>query len=374
MSLVHRACYGVPHSSPGIMFSEQLQQPGPRRFTPTGTMKALLLAVALSCALAAAAGAATVSRGDGPPVEVEIPGVGKLVGKESTTTRLSYPIYKFLGIPFVAKPERFQPPTEFARWNGARDVRNPARGCPDLTEALSGFLPLDSFYPGATAFAAAAKKAAAGRATARDDDVDDDKEDCLTLDIYTHNLNPEKLAPVFFYIHGGAFVLGSSQMANGDFLLEHGDMVLVSVQYRLGPMGFLQASEADAPGNAALHDLHWALKWPRVSRSATVLYAGLLAGTALFSGGALVPWTVDADPWRSTRGVGVFAGCLRPDNLAECLRTRSTSALQRAWGIWTIPKETTFDEEVDFQWPDAFISTVNMITKNRDSFSGMRGK
>ncbi|GLG93277.1 Esterase FE4 [Gryllus bimaculatus] len=150
-------------------------------------------------------------------------------------------------------------------------------------------------------------------------------------------------------------------MANGDFLLEHGDMVLVSVQYRLGPMGFLQASEADAPGNAALHDLHWALKWvsqhihlfggdPKhivaggVSAGAALsglltvspVTRGLLAGTALFSGGALVPWTVDADPWRSTRGVGVFAGCLRPDNLAECLRTRSTSALQRAWGIWTV--------------------------------------
>jgi len=89
--------------------------------------------------------------------------------------------------------------------------------------------------------------------------------DCLFLSIYTTDLpsvNPSMdLKPVFFWIHGGGFVLGSGDLGVGaDYLLESG-LVVVTINYRLGPMGFMALEGSSIAGNQGLKDQLVALRW-----------------------------------------------------------------------------------------------------------------
>lgn len=84
-------------------------------------------------------------------------------------------------------------------------------------------------------------------------------EDCLQLNVFTRNLTG--LSPVIVFIHGGAFVGGSGIDQGGPHNLMDKDVVLVTINYRLGPLGFLATGTLDAPGNAGLKDQVLALKW-----------------------------------------------------------------------------------------------------------------
>ena len=90
-------------------------------------------------------------------------------------------------------------------------------------------------------------------------------EDCLFLNIWTissQNRTSDALKPVMFWIHGGAFVAGSSFTAyfDGMVLASH-DVVVVTINYRLGYFGFTYGGVESAPGNAGLLDQILALKW-----------------------------------------------------------------------------------------------------------------
>jgi len=89
-------------------------------------------------------------------------------------------------------------------------------------------------------------------------------EDCLYLNVYTNNLTPETARPVMVWIHGGGFVIGEANRdwSGPDYFMKK-DVVLVTIQYRLGSLGFLSvgSSELNVPGNAGLKDQVMALKW-----------------------------------------------------------------------------------------------------------------
>ena len=68
------------------------------------------------------------------------------------------------------------------------------------------------------------------------------------------------LLPVIFYVHGGAFVFGGTDLLHPDYLMEE-DVVLVTVQYRLNAFGFISTEDAVSPGNYGLHDQVMALQW-----------------------------------------------------------------------------------------------------------------
>ncbi|CAG2119951.1 unnamed protein product, partial [Medioppia subpectinata] len=78
-------------------------------------------------------------------------------------------------------------------------------------------------------------------------------EDCLVLNIWTTNTTA--LKPVMFWIHGGGLTIGSifQEWYNGSALATN-DVVVVSVNYRLGPFGFLYGDREDAPGNVGFYD------------------------------------------------------------------------------------------------------------------------
>lgn len=94
-------------------------------------------------------------------------------------------------------------------------------------------------------------------------------EDCLYLNVYTPGLDGRK-RPVMVWIHGGAFTMGSGSAANyrTTSLVEKGDIVFVTCNYRLGMLGFLRLKEAtngrvSATGNEGLLDQVAALQWVR---------------------------------------------------------------------------------------------------------------
>ena len=89
-------------------------------------------------------------------------------------------------------------------------------------------------------------------------------EDCLYLNVWTPAADAGK-RPVMVWIHGGGNTVGagSQPRINGEHLARIGDVVVVTVNYRLGAFGFLHAPELGASGNEALLDQVAALRWVR---------------------------------------------------------------------------------------------------------------
>nr|WAP33820.1 alphaE1 [Bradysia odoriphaga] len=89
-------------------------------------------------------------------------------------------------------------------------------------------------------------------------------EDCLYLNVYTKDLNPESKTPVMIFIHGGGFMHGSCgpEIYGPDYILQN-NVVLVTINYRVGVLGFASFTDPslEIPGNAGLRDQLMAIKW-----------------------------------------------------------------------------------------------------------------
>jgi len=90
-------------------------------------------------------------------------------------------------------------------------------------------------------------------------------EDCLTLNIWSPGAD-EQRRPVLVWIHGGGWLIGSGRLHDGTSLARLGDVVVVTLNYRLGPFGFLHLAELGgaeyaASGNCGLLDQVAALQW-----------------------------------------------------------------------------------------------------------------
>ncbi len=75
--------------------------------------------------------------------------------------------------------------------------------------------------------------------------------------------NPLEPMPVLVWIHGGRYIGGTAktQTYSPEYMMDQGDIVVVSIQYRLGALGFLSTEDEVAPGNYGLWDQNLALKW-----------------------------------------------------------------------------------------------------------------
>lgn len=122
-------------------------------------------------------------------------------------------------------------------------------------------------------------------------------EDCLFLNVFTRNLPPPinvQLKPVIAFLHGGGFELGAGDEYGPEYLMDR-EVVVVTINYRLGVFGFLAVETADIPGNAAMKDQNLALQW--IQRNIAVFggdptkvtLAGLSAGAHAATGHMLSP-------------------------------------------------------------------------------------
>lgn len=89
-----------------------------------------------------------------------------------------------------------------------------------------------------------------------------ESEDCLYLNIWAPKDGAAKKT-VMVFIHGGAFFSGSIDLDvyQGEILASYGDVIVVSLAYRLGVFGFLHAGTESAPGNMGMHDQAMAITW-----------------------------------------------------------------------------------------------------------------
>ncbi|XP_039449928.1 glutactin-like isoform X1 [Culex pipiens pallens] len=238
---------------------------------------------------------------------VTIPNLGTLQGTTTVSAFSGRKILQFLSVKYgetTAGEHRFKAPRKALPWEGVRDVSRYGLPCPQLKRIAE--FSAKQFAP--------------------------DIEDCLTLSVYTNELTGKK--PVMFFIHGGGFYEGSGANQTPEFLLEK-DIVLVVIQYRLGPLGFLSLKSEGMPGNAGMLDIKLALEWVRDNighfggDSGNVTVFGQSAGAAavsalmysplipdgyfhkviLQSGGSSAPWVWDKDPVEHTLDIAVRAGC-----------------------------------------------------------------
>jgi len=281
---------------------------------------AALAALTLTAASATAARADTAATGSAPVVTTND---GAVRGQTTGT------VNEFLGIPYATPPVgnlRWRPPAAAASWHGVRDATQFRPSCP---QAASPFAPPGPF-----------------------------SEDCLYLNVYTpagHGSASGR--PVLVWIHGGGLTQDAGRDYDGAKLAADG-AVVVTINYRLGALGFLAhpaLASHGAAGNYGLMDQQAALRWVQRNIAhfggdpGNVTIAGQSAGglsvlaqmvspgaRGLFQRAIVQSGTfaLNQRPLATAETAGeTFAtavGC--PDQTAACLRTVPVSDLVSKFG------------------------------------------
>lgn len=162
---------------------------------------------------------------------------GVLVGKTYTLDN-NREVKAFLGVPYADPPTgdyRFKDPQKLTPWGGFKMATDQGNVCLQVP-----YTPGDRYNP-----------------------IGD--EDCLYMNIFTPKLpesnKNQKLMNVFVYIHGGAFLFGTGNEAYPDHLMADNNVVFVSMNHRLGVLGYFATNDPAAPGNYGFKDQVEALKW-----------------------------------------------------------------------------------------------------------------
>jgi len=303
------------------------EQIGLRRWSARRSLAALVFATGLLPLCSARAATAQASA---PVVQTRMGEIrGKLDGK----------VRAFLGIPYATPPvgdQRWRAPQPPAAWTGALDATKPGNQCAQTRIRDQGML---------------------------------GSENCLFLNIYAPD-TPDKALPVMVWIHGGTFLVGSGAQYDGHVLAEKGHLIVVTINYRLGPFGFLAnrsldgADPAHLSGNYGLLDQQAALRWVKdniepfggdpgkvtvAGESAGAISIGLQlvspAADGLFeraileSGPFLHVPTLDqaetrGDQFAAKLGCSVAAACMRSKSTAEVLNAIPASPISLGTPVW----------------------------------------
>ncbi|HTO07035.1 MAG TPA: carboxylesterase/lipase family protein [Myxococcota bacterium] len=200
---------------------------------------------------------------------------------------------RFLGIPFAAAPvgeRRWRAPQPAPLWSRTRPALAFGASAPQPPSALPGMA------------------------------VGPQDEDCLYLNVFTPRADGAR-RPVLFWIHGGGFTTGGAAQAmyDGGRLAERGDVVVVTINYRLGSLGYLHLPGCDA--NLGQLDQIAALEWTRDNIRA---FGGDPDQVTIFgeSAGGMAVATLLGMPGAR----GLFRGAIAQSGAAQNVHTRASAA------------------------------------------------
>ncbi|XP_030637172.1 neuroligin-3b isoform X4 [Chanos chanos] len=282
------------------------------------------------------------------------------------------PVDQYLGVPYAAPPvgeKRFMPPDAPSAWSGVRNATRFAPVCPQNIRNLVPEIMMPVW------------------ATFNLDTVatylQEQSEDCLYLNIYVPTQNGEcshihrqaythrpgdpssdgerpeddglresrdDPKPVMVFVHGGSYMEGTGNIMDGSVLASYGNVIVITLNYRVGILGFMSTGDQAAKGNYGLLDQIQALRW--ISKNigyfggdpgrVTVFGSGIGASCVslltlshhsegLFhraiiqSGSALSSWAVNYQPVKYTRMLAERVGCnvLDTHDLVLCMQKRS---------------------------------------------------
>ena len=267
---------------------------------------------------------------------------------------------KFLSIPYAAAPVgklRWRPPKDHVRWFTPLNATGFGNHCPQDA----------SFFGTASV-----------------------SEDCLFLNVFAPNDeardgSKSRRYPVMVWIHGGVFTVGESDDYIPTKLVHQGDVIVVTINYRLGALGFLAhpALTAESPdhisGNYGIMDQQFALRWVQRNIAA---FGGDPDNVTIFgeSAGGRSVFLQVASPMAAGlfhRGIvesGAYFGLTEPtladeeshgenfaarvgcnDQSARCLRSKSVEEILPHWDVFE--SSPNVDGKVLPQSPDAALAT-----------------
>ncbi|KAH1179289.1 hypothetical protein KIL84_021872 [Mauremys mutica] len=243
----------------------------------------------------------------------------------------------FRGIPFAAPPKHFEDPQQHPGWDGTLKAKEYKNRCMQVTLTQTGTR---------------------------------GSEDCLYLNIWIpqDRKGVSTNLPVMIWIYGGAFLMGGGQGANflnnylydGQEIAVRGKVIVVTLNYRVGPLGFLSTGDASVPGNYGLKDQHMAIAWVKrnikafggdpenitifgesagaVSVSLQTLSPynkGLIKRAISQSGVGLCPWAIQENPLFWATKVAEKVGCPTDNTtaLGNCLRVTDPEAVTMAYHL-----------------------------------------
>ncbi|XP_057566718.1 liver carboxylesterase-like isoform X7 [Hippopotamus amphibius kiboko] len=280
----------------------------------------------------------TALAGQPPSPPVVDTTLGRVLGKYVNLEGIPQPVAVFLGVPFAKPPLgslRFAPPQPAEPWIF---VKNTTSYPPMCSQDPVGGQMLSELF------------------TNRKENINlTFSEDCLYLNIYTAaDLTKKSRLPVMVWIHGGGLVVGGASTYDGLALSAHENVVVVTIQYRLGIWGFFSTGDEHCRGNWGLLDQLAALHWVQENIAhfggdpGSVTIFGESAGGAsvsilvlsplaknLFhraiseSGVALTSVLIKKDMKAAAKQIAVLAGCKTTTSavLVHCLRQKTEDEL-----------------------------------------------
>ncbi|XP_031653503.1 neuroligin-3 isoform X2 [Oncorhynchus kisutch] len=312
---------------------------------------------------------------------------GKLRGvRVPLPSEILGPVDQYLGVPYAASPvgeKRFLPPEPPSSWSGIKNTTHFAPVCPQNIHNAVPEIMMPIWFSFSLDIVASY--------------IQDQNEDCLYLNIYVPTEDVKRISkecarkpnkkmcrkggaqgkkqaedlsdndgdededirdtgakPVMVYIHGGSYMEGTGNMIDGSVLASYGNVIVITLNYRVGVLGFLSTGDQAAKGNYGLLDQIQALRWISEnigyfggdSNRITVFGSGIGASCVslltlshhsegLFhraiiqSGSALSSWAVNYQPVKYTRLLSEKVGCNVLDTLdmVDCLRKKSAREL-----------------------------------------------
>uniref|UniRef100_A0A8I5KSW0 Neuroligin 3 n=1 Tax=Homo sapiens TaxID=9606 RepID=A0A8I5KSW0_HUMAN len=292
---------------------------------------------------------------------------GKLRGaRVPLPSEILGPVDQYLGVPYAAPPigeKRFLPPEPPPSWSGIRNATHFPPVCPQNIHTAVPEVMLPVWFTANLDIVATY--------------IQEPNEDCLYLNVYVptedgsgakkqgedladndgdedEDIRDSGAKPVMVYIHGGSYMEGTGNMIDGSILASYGNVIVITLNYRVGVLGFLSTGDQAAKGNYGLLDQIQALRWvseniaffggdPRritvfgsgIGASCVSLLTlshhseGLFQRAIIQSGSALSSWAVNYQPVKYTSLLADKVGCnvLDTVDMVDCLRQKSAKEL-----------------------------------------------